>query len=123
MVSSRGATDADDLTPARIAGVRAASAGVSIDLEVTPGASARAFPAGYNAWRERVEIRVTAPPENGKANEDVIEAIAAFFEVPLAHVVITSGHKDRRKSALIVGLGIDTALTRLHAELAQQGGT
>ena len=57
--------------------------GAIIDLFVTTGANDNIFPAGYNQWRKRLEIKVTSPPIDNKANSDVIKTCAAFFNIPI----------------------------------------
>lgn len=40
---------------------------------------------------------VMSPPEKGKANEEVIRKIAAYFHVPRPSVKIVTGASSRRK--------------------------
>jgi len=47
------------------------------------------------------KLRVNAPPEKGKANERVVELLAAHFNVSKARVAILSGQTYREKSVLI----------------------
>ena len=56
------------------------------------------FPAGYNAWRKRVEINVSSPPKDNKANKDVIKTVAAFFNKSIRDVFVISGSKSREKT-------------------------
>ena len=44
-----------------------------------------------------VMVRVTAPPEKGKANEQVCAVLAAHYRVPVRAVHILSGHGNPRK--------------------------
>jgi uncharacterized protein (TIGR00251 family) len=44
-----------------------------------------------------VKIHVTAPPEKGKANEQVCAVLAAHYRVPVRAVEIVSGHGNPRK--------------------------
>ena len=44
-----------------------------------------------------VKIHVTAPPEKGKANEQVCTVLAAHYRVPVRAVEIVSGHGNPRK--------------------------
>jgi len=44
-----------------------------------------------------VRVRVTAPPEKGKANEQVCAVLAAHYRVPVRAVHILSGHGYPRK--------------------------
>jgi len=42
-------------------------------------------------------VKVTAPAENGRANEAVIEALAEHFHLPKRCVTILRGQTGRRK--------------------------
>ena len=44
-----------------------------------------------------VKVHVTAPPEKGKANEQVCAVLAARYKVPVRAVEIVSGHWNPRK--------------------------
>ena len=89
--------------------------GVVLEVEIVPGASRSAFPAGYNPWRNRIEARVAAPPVEGRANEALLEIVADFFEVPVRHVRLLAGEKSRQKRLLVEGLSRDAAVARLTA--------
>jgi uncharacterized protein (TIGR00251 family) len=57
-----------------------------------------------------VKVHVTAPPEKGKANEQVCSVLAAHYKVPLRAVEIVSGHSSARKLIRIDlgGAGLQT---------------
>ena len=44
-----------------------------------------------------VKVHVTAPPEKGKANEQVCAVLAAHYKVPVRAVQIVTGHGNARK--------------------------
>jgi uncharacterized protein (TIGR00251 family) len=44
-----------------------------------------------------LKVHVTAPPEKGKANEQVCAVLAAHYHVPAGAVQIVSGHGNPRK--------------------------
>ena len=69
-----------------------------LDLHVQPGASRTEF-AGKHG--ERIKIRLAAPAHEGKANEALIEFLAAYYGVPRRSVRITSGLKSRQKRVVI----------------------
>ena len=50
-----------------------------------------------------LRIRVAVPAENNKANEELIEFLADFFEVKKKMVRIIRGHKAREKTISIIG--------------------
>lgn len=78
--------------------------GVVLDIEVVPGSSRDAFPDGYNEWRKRITARVSAPPEDGRANEALRGLVATFFGIQPSRVRITHGATSRQKSVLIEGV-------------------
>lgn len=51
----------------------------------------------------RLVVRVTAPPEKGKANKAAADAIARAFGLPKSAVSITAGETDRLKSFALDG--------------------
>jgi uncharacterized protein len=73
-----------------------------INVSVTPGA-AKTEIAGV-MQDGTVKVRVTAPPEKGKANEQVCELLAARFSVPKSCVEIVRGATSRRKQVRIKSL-------------------
>jgi hypothetical protein len=57
-------------------------------VKVVPGAGRE----GIAGWMgDRLKLKVTAPPEKGKANEAVVDLLAETLGVPRARVRIVSG--------------------------------
>ena len=50
---------------------------------------------------EILKVRVSAPPDKGKANVALIELLADHFSVPKSHIRILSGHTSRLKKIQI----------------------
>ena len=77
----------------------------ALRVRVNPGASREsvggewAGPAGDS----RLIVRVTAPPEKGKANKAAAEAIAKAFGLPKSAVRVTAGETDRLKTFALDG--------------------
>lgn len=44
-----------------------------------------------------LRVLVKAPPREGRANEAVIETLAAHFKVPKSRIAIVGGFKSKRK--------------------------
>jgi uncharacterized protein (TIGR00251 family) len=74
---------------------------VILDLHVQPGARASEF-AGQHG--ERIKVRLAARAVDGKANEALIEFLAAHYGVARRDVRIVAGLKSRRKRVEISGL-------------------
>jgi uncharacterized protein (TIGR00251 family) len=43
------------------------------------------------------EIAITAKPEKGKANKEIIEDLATFFKIQKSRITIIKGHKSHTK--------------------------
>jgi uncharacterized protein (TIGR00251 family) len=71
--------------------------GILVDIEVSTKSNQFEI-AGYNEWRERIEIRIKSPPLKGKANKEIINE---FSKLTKKDVEITSGHKSRQKTLKI----------------------
>jgi uncharacterized protein (TIGR00251 family) len=59
------------------------------------------------------KLRVSAPPEGGKANAAVIRLLAAALGVPVGDVEIVSGHGSRDKTVALAGIDSDEIERRL----------
>lgn len=46
-------------------------------------------------------VLVKAPPQEGRANEAVIEVLAEHFRVPKSHIAIVGGFKSKNKTIKI----------------------
>ena len=91
--------------------------GATINLFVTPGARSIIFPAGYNKWRRCVEIKVSSPAKDNKANIEVIKTVANFVNKPVENVYVVSGSKNRSKTILIKGISPDAVSEKLEESL------
>ncbi len=79
--------------------------GVRVALKVTPKA-ARAGVTGVEtdaAGCTVLKVRVTAPPEGGKANAALIKLLAKAWKLPKGALKVVAGGKDRRKILLVAG--------------------
>jgi uncharacterized protein YggU (UPF0235/DUF167 family) len=69
---------------------------------VSPGAGRTAVVGRHgDAWK----VRVTAAPENGRANEAVLRLIADALSLPRDAVTLVSGHGGRDKVVELTGVG------------------
>lgn len=93
--------------------VQARDDGVTLLLEAAPGAGHTRFPDGFNPWRGRLGVRVREPARDGRANQAVLEAVATFFGVTAARVVLQAGAQDSRKLVWVQGLTVGEARARL----------
>lgn len=65
-----------------------------LKLKVVPGARQ----AGVVGWMgDALKVKVTAPPEGGRANEEVCKMLAELCGLPQRDVVIAQGATQRQK--------------------------
>jgi len=62
-----------------------------------------------------LKIKVRAAPENGRANDAVLDVLAQTLNVPRALIAMESGHASRNKRVRITGLSNEAVLARLPA--------
>ena len=91
--------------------------GAIFDIFVTPKAHNIVFPAGYNDWRRCIEMNVCAPAEKDKANKEVIQTVAGFFNKPLSDIYILAGRNNREKTILVKGETVGFVTDRLRDSL------
>jgi uncharacterized protein (TIGR00251 family) len=98
------------------AGSTGGSARARIELRVQPGARER----GVGGWRAdgSLKVKVTEPPEDGRANRAVIELLAERLGVRAAAVMVVRGASSRSKTVEVTGL----TPGELRARLAAAGG-
>jgi uncharacterized protein (TIGR00251 family) len=76
-----------------------------VDLRLQPGAS-RAKVDGLAVLDDGVtvlKLRVTEPPEDGKANAALIRLLAKAWKLPKSSLSLVAGHTDRRKTLAVAG--------------------
>lgn len=90
----------------------------ALALFVSVAASAREarFPDGYDPWRKRIGVRVTAPPSDGLANREVCAIVRDFLGATV--VEVQGGHTSVLKTLRVVGPTREEALRRLAREVA-----
>jgi hypothetical protein len=87
-------------------------------LRVSPGARSSAVVGRHGeAWK----VRVSAPPEAGRANAAVVELLADTLGVPARTISVVSGHGARDKLVELAGIAPDEIERRL--ERAGRKGT
>ncbi|MBA4062378.1 MAG: hypothetical protein C0501_01480 [Isosphaera sp.] len=75
--------------------------GATVALRVQPKAR-RAAVLGEQAGA--LKVAVTAPPEDGKANDAVIDLLRVTFKLPRSRLELLSGHTSRNKVLLVRGV-------------------
>ena len=82
----------------------------TIHVKVVPGSSRDRVAGRYG---EGIKVQVSAPPEGGRANEAVVQLLAAALGVKAQQVRIVRGHTQARKVVEIAGVEQAEAMARL----------
>jgi uncharacterized protein (TIGR00251 family) len=84
-----------------------------VRLRVSPGARRAEVAGRYgDGWK----VRVSAPPERGRANDAVLDLLADTLDLPRSSLSIVSGHGAREKVVLMEGVGPAEIERRLDRE-------
>jgi hypothetical protein len=93
-----------------VPGIRKTPDGVEIDLKVVPGAR-RDMIAGRLGTR--FKVRVSCPPEGGRANQAMVRTVSEHLEVAAADIELLRGRPTPLKTIHVRGLDADEARSRL----------
>jgi len=67
---------------------------VLVGFRVSPSARRTRVQGRYG---DRIKVQVSAPPEDDRANSELVGAVAGWLGLPTGCVSIRSGHKSRDK--------------------------
>ena len=81
--------------------VRETDRGVAFQIRVLPRSS-RCELAGLHG--DALKIRITAPPVEGRANEECIRFLSSLLNVKKSDVAIAAGQKSKNKRVTVAGL-------------------
>jgi uncharacterized protein len=84
--------------------------GLLLGVRVSPGARRTRVLSAYGG---RLKVQIGAPPQAGRANECLLEAVADWLQVPDAYVSLKSGYKSKDKVVAVRGLDVATMEERL----------
>jgi len=93
--------------------VKEAKYGIYLNISVTANSKSDIFPAGMNKWRKSVEFKTNSPAKENKANLSVIKTLSEYFDIPINHISIVSGKKNKEKRVYLKSINIDTAVQKL----------
>jgi uncharacterized protein len=86
-----------------------------VRLRVSPGARRCELVGRHgDGWK----VRVTAPPEDGRANDALLDLLAKRLDLPRRSLSIVSGHTSREKVVRLEGIGRAESERRLEGALA-----
>ncbi|WP_083797240.1 DUF167 domain-containing protein [Thermovibrio ammonificans] len=78
---------------------------LELELKVQPRSSANKV---VGVEQGRLKVKVTVPPEKGKANQTVVELLAKSLKVPKRNVTIVRGETSRVKTVRLEGVDVAT---------------
>ena len=81
-----------------------------LNVKVVPGASRSEVVGRYG---DGIKLRVSAPPEGGRANREVIALLSSALGVEKRRVTIVRGHSSAQKLVQVEELELEEALRRL----------
>ena len=85
---------------------------IRLHVRVVPGAaSTRVVGRLGDAWK----LRVHAPPERGRANDEVVALLTETLGLPRADVRVVAGRTTRDKVVELAGISYDEAERRLES--------
>jgi uncharacterized protein (TIGR00251 family) len=91
--------------------VEECSGGVSIRVFVKPSSPRLKCPAGIEDGLIIVEVH--SPPVGGRANRELVKALARFLGVSSSSVSVVKGLKDRNKVVRVLGVSVDSVKEKL----------
>ncbi len=95
--------------------LREHSAGIIVPVRAQPGARRNAI-EGVHAGM--LKVRVTQPPDKGKANQAIIELLAARLGIAKQQIQLLSGQTSRQKQFLIQGVSLETVRALAGSDVA-----
>jgi hypothetical protein len=98
-----------------VSAVRPHPEGATLAVKARPGAKKNAVLGEENGM---VRISVTAPPEDGRANEALIELLRDWLGVKRSQIELLKGQTSREKAFLIRGMTAE-ALSQQLAQIPQ----
>ncbi len=75
--------------------------GITLKVRVTPNSSKNSATVGTG---ERLEIKLTSPPKEGKANEQLVKFLGKKLGIAPSSITILRGRSSRDKILLVRGL-------------------
>ena len=86
--------------------------GIKINVKVTPRSSKNEI---IGKRGDRLAIKLTSPPVEGRANKDLVKFLAKKLGVPSSSISILKGDTSRDKILYVKGMDSYTALMKLGA--------
>jgi uncharacterized protein len=82
--------------------------GVTVNVRLTPGARKNGIAGVIDAGdgKKALKISVRSPPEDGRANKELLALLSDAWDLPKSSFSLLSGDASRQKVVLISGDGV-----------------
>lgn len=90
--------------------LRTTSEGVLLPVHAQPGARRNGVVGERGG---RLKVAVTPPPEQGKANDAILDVLAEFLKVKASQLSLARGATSRKKEVLVIGISAAEVSARL----------
>lgn len=107
--------DRGDTPHAALPAITSGATGLHIGIRVSPSAPRTQLRGVYG---DRLKVSVGAPPEDNRANQELVEALAGWLGLRRDDVRIESGHTSRDKVVSFSGIEEAQLRDKLAALLA-----
>lgn len=94
--------------------VRSSDNVLMVEVRVNPGSKKTKVQGAYG---NRLKVQLTAPPEGGKANSQLLSCLADWLEIPTHLLSIKRGQTSRDKIVSFQGLSKSDLENRIQAHL------
>jgi uncharacterized protein (TIGR00251 family) len=81
--------------------LRETAQGIILSVQVVPRSSQRTLTGVVNGF---LKMKITAPPVEGKANDECLNLLADSLNIPKNRLSIISGKQSRKKTILLAGI-------------------
>ena len=80
---------------------------IILNLYIQPNSSKNEI---VGLWKDKLKVKIAAPPHQGKANKRLIEFLSQLFKIKKSQVKILRGEKSREKVVEIKNLNYNEFL-------------
>jgi uncharacterized protein (TIGR00251 family) len=94
--------------------------GIEDRVRISVRAKPRSSKAGVEGMKEgALVVRVTAPPIDGKANDEIVEVLAKHFGLKKSDIAWISGERSKNKILELRGVTAEAFERRLGIQVAE----
>ena len=87
---------------------------ITLSVKIIPNAGKNQVVGWENGF---LKIRIQAPPEKGKANQELINYLSSLLDLPKSSITLLRGETSRKKLLLIEGITHEELINRMSGSL------